>query len=260
MAFAYKQVLLVGATAGIGAAMADRLVQQGTKVIAVGRRQERLDLFVQKHGKGNAGAIRFDIRERENMDKFVQDVTAAYPDLDCIFLNAGVQSPIDLSLPEKVDLAAFHSEVAINFSSLVDLSIKFLPFLMNKRKETSLIFTGSNLALVPASTLPAYSVSKAALNAFLLCLRDQLRNSSVKVIELSPPPVQTELHDYLGAERGRTLGMPIDEFTEAAYEGLASGSDQIVIGSPGPAEIFNDIVDKRRTLFQNLAKRLRGET
>jgi short-subunit dehydrogenase involved in D-alanine esterification of teichoic acids len=52
--------------------------------------------------------------------------------------------------------------------------------------------TGSNLAIVPAATLPAYSASKTALNAFVLCLREQLRDTSVDVIELSPPPVQSE--------------------------------------------------------------------
>ncbi|OQU98473.1 hypothetical protein CLAIMM_04258 [Cladophialophora immunda] len=239
--------------------MADHLIKQGTKVIAVGRRQQRLDAFVEKHGKDKAGAIRFDILEREKMDEFVREATETYPDLDCVFLNAGVQSMIDLSQPEKVDLAAFHSEVAANFSSFVDLAIKFLPFLMNKETETSLVFTGSNLAIVPAGPLPAYSASKAALNAFVLCLRDQLRNSSVRVIEISPPPVQTELHDYLGAERGRSMGMPVDKFIEAAFEGLASGSDQIVIGAVGSAEIFNDIIAKRRTLFENLVKMWRGE-
>ena len=59
--------------------------------------------------------------------------------MDCVFLNAGVQSPIDLAQPAKVDLSAFHSEVNVNFSSLVDLTVKFLPFLMNKNTETSLI-------------------------------------------------------------------------------------------------------------------------
>ncbi len=130
---------MVGATAGIGAAMAERLVQQGVKVVAVGRRQERLDAFVGRHGKEKAGAIRFDLSDSQNMDQFVSSTTQAYPDLDCVFLNAGVQSPINLAQPEKVDLKAFHSEISTNFTSFVDLSIKFLPFLMNKNVETGLI-------------------------------------------------------------------------------------------------------------------------
>lgn len=51
--------------------------------------------------------------------------------------------------------------------------------------------TGSNLAIVPAEPIPAYSASKAALNAFVLCLRGQLRETNVSIIELSPPAVQS---------------------------------------------------------------------
>lgn len=73
MSFPYKQVLLVGATSGIGAAMADKLVQEGIKVIAVGRRQERLDAFVQKHGPSRADSICFDITDRAGLDNFVNE-------------------------------------------------------------------------------------------------------------------------------------------------------------------------------------------
>lgn len=70
--------------------------------------------------------------------------------------------------------------------------------------------------------MPAYSASKAALNCFTLYLREQLANatSSVKVIEISPPPVQTELQDYMGEERGRAVGMPLNEFCDQEYDGL----------------------------------------
>ena len=71
MPFQYKTVLLIGATSGIGAAMADRLVQEGSKVIAVGRRQSRLEAFVEKHGKDKAGAVIFDMSDRKSIDAFV---------------------------------------------------------------------------------------------------------------------------------------------------------------------------------------------
>lgn len=108
--------------------------------------------------------------------------------------------------------------------------------------------------------MPAYSASKAALNCFTLCLRDQLANagSNVKVLEISPPPVQTELHDYMGEEKGRALGMPLAEFCDKAYAGLSEGSDQVVIGSIGPQEQFLDIVNKRRSVFDFLAKMIRS--
>lgn len=71
MSFPYKRCLLVGATSGIGAAMADKLVQEGVKIIAAGRRQDRLDAFVQKHGSEKASGVKFDITDKANMDGFV---------------------------------------------------------------------------------------------------------------------------------------------------------------------------------------------
>lgn len=65
---------MIGATSGIGAAMADRFVQEGSKVIAVGRRQDRLDDFFRRHGKDKASAVKFDITDRQNMDEFVREL------------------------------------------------------------------------------------------------------------------------------------------------------------------------------------------
>lgn len=116
----------------------------------------------------------------------------AYPDLDCVFLNSGLQSQIRLSRPEEVDLQAFHQEMETNFNRLVDLSIKLLPHLKKKPFPTALMFTGTLLAQVPAVTMPAYSASKAALTAYVTCLRRQNAGSSTKIIELWPPVVQSK--------------------------------------------------------------------
>ena len=61
MAFQYHHALMVGATSDIGAAMADRLIEAGVKVTAVGRRKERLEDFVSRHGESKARAVPFDI-------------------------------------------------------------------------------------------------------------------------------------------------------------------------------------------------------
>lgn len=72
MPFTYKTVLIVGATSGIGMGMADKLISEGSNVIAVGRRQDRLDEFVQKHASPKATAIRFDITDEAGMDAYVR--------------------------------------------------------------------------------------------------------------------------------------------------------------------------------------------
>ena len=117
-----------------------------------------------------------------------------YPDLDCVFLNSGTQSQVRLSRPGEVDLEAFHNEINTNFLSIIDLSLKFLHHLQRKSHPTGLIITGTHLALVPAVLMPAYSASKAALNAFVYCLRAQNAAKSTRIIELWPPVVQSKWH------------------------------------------------------------------
>jgi NADP-dependent 3-hydroxy acid dehydrogenase YdfG len=81
MPFQYRKVLLIGATSGIGEALADRFVAEGSHVIAVGRRQERLDEFVEKHGKDKASGITFDIADlgkiRDFANAFVPSIYSA---------------------------------------------------------------------------------------------------------------------------------------------------------------------------------------
>lgn len=196
-----------------------------------------------------------------------------YPDLDCVFLNSGVQNPYRLSDPAGVDLDLFHSEVNTNFTSLVNLILKFLPALLKKDYPTSLIVTGTHISLVPALSVPAYSASKAALRAFFDCLRRSNQGSSVKFVDVSPPLVQSEfsltadqqilvltgiaaeIHDYLGAERGRGMGMPVQEFVEAAYAGLVRGDDVVNVGLPGGAsqEDYDALIGARQKIFDNLS-------
>lgn len=72
MSFPYRHILVVGATSGIGRAMAERFVQNGSRVIVVGRRQQRLDELVAKHGKDKVTAVTFDISKGSEIPEFVK--------------------------------------------------------------------------------------------------------------------------------------------------------------------------------------------
>lgn len=64
----------------------------------------------------------------------------------------------------------------------------------------------------------------------------------------------------MGVEVGRKVGMPLDAFTEEAYQGLAAGNEDVYVGSVGPAEAFHEVVTKRRAVVQAFAKLMRGES
>lgn len=139
MPFSYRCILMVGATSGIGLAMAEKLIREGSKVVAVGRRQDRIDDFVHKHSS-KANGFAYDINDSQKLSNFVHSVTTRCPDLDCLFLNAGVQGIYDLTKPDQMDLASFHKEMNTNFTSIVNMTTAFLPFLQNKQQEpTSII-------------------------------------------------------------------------------------------------------------------------
>ncbi|OQD98661.1 hypothetical protein PENSOL_c008G05019 [Penicillium solitum] len=170
--------------------------------------------------------MNYDVSDINGAPQFAADSTGQYPDIDCIFLNPGTQRKYDLTDPNDGDLS--------------DSEQKWI--------------TSSLLALVPAPRIPAYS---ADMNAFLYCLRDQLRESSVKVIDLAPPLVSTELHDYMGIEKGRGMGMPVKEYAKHVYQVLETGSDEVLGGGAGPTEVFRDLNDKRRQIFDELVPMLR---
>lgn len=264
MPFPYKHVLLVGATSGIGLAMANKLIKEGVKVTAVGRRKERLEQFVKYNGS-NASMAQFDMTDADATPQFAADMFKQHPDLDCIFLNAGTQRPYAFDKPETVDIKGFLSEMHMNFDSMVVMTHAFLPLLMKQSHKTGIIYTSTHLAHIPAFHLAAYSASKAALNSFILSVRFQLQQakSNVSLIELLPPVVQTELHDYMGEERGRAMGMPVDAFTEQAYNGLASGKDEVSVGGmgiPGTPEatkvtaLMEEVASKRQEAFTVLSE------
>ena len=107
----------------------------------------------------------------------------------------------------------------------------FLPFLL--KKKSSIMYTTSGLALVPIARCPNYNATKAALHQFIMSIRRQLQTSSVKVIELFPPAVQTELHDAKHQptiENGGQIGITMDEFMETAWAGIVEGKEEIPVG------------------------------
>ncbi|KAF4627236.1 hypothetical protein G7Y89_g10920 [Cudoniella acicularis] len=233
MSFPYKTVLVVGATSGIGLALAEKFISNGSHVVACGRRQENLDELVRKHGKDKVSPIQFDITDLKGIPNFVGQVIRAHPTLDSILLNSGIQRKFDFTQPESIDLDLLGTELTTNYLSYVHLFTAFLPFLQKQSHPTCLMFTTSGLALIPITRCPNYCATKAAMHHMILALREQLSETNVKVIEILPPAVQTELHDEKhqpDIKDGRNMGIPLDEFTEEAWRGLLEGKTDIPIG------------------------------
>ncbi|RDW71591.1 putative short chain dehydrogenase-3 [Coleophoma cylindrospora] len=253
--FPYKTVLMIGATSGIGLALAEKMIENGCFVIASGRRQENLDALVTKYGAEKVAGVKFDITDLNGIPGFVESVTKAHPTLDCVILNSGIQRPLDFTQPASINLPMISEEFNTNYLAHVHLTTAFLPFLREASRPVSLIYTTSALALVPILRCGNYCASKAAMHHLILVLREQLRGSNVKVIEIMPPAVQTELHDedkQPDIKNGRAMGMPLDEFTEEAWEGLCAGQDDIPVGMA--KRMYDAFETKRQEVMGNLVK------
>lgn len=235
MAPLYKKALVIGATSGIGEGIAAKFVAEGTKVIVTGRRQERLDAFVSKHGKDNASAIAFDNTKLKEIPSFASSIEKAHPDLDCIVINSGIQRPFNFAKPETVDLSLLDEETTTNYTAYVHLTVAFLP-LLQKQPHASLVYISATLGLIPGMLRTGnYNAVKAALHNFIMVLREQLKRAgnNIKVVEVFPPAVQTELHDTRhqpDLKDGGSIGMPLDAFVDQTYAELEGGKDQFAIG------------------------------
>jgi short-subunit dehydrogenase involved in D-alanine esterification of teichoic acids len=188
----------------------------------------------------------------------VADVTAENPDLDCMFVNSGILRPFDFSKPQSVDMDVFDQELITNYSSAVHLAKAFVPHLQ-KQATAAIAFTTSQIALVPMMRCPNYGASKAALHHFILALRTQLQDGpgNIKVVEIYPPAVQTELHDAKhqpDLKDGHLIGMPLQEFIDEVWRQLCRGEEQVVVGSA--REIFEAFEIKRQELYYQMTEML----
>lgn len=159
-----------------------------------------------------------------------------------------------------MDLDILGLEFTTNYLSYVHLTVAFLPHLQSLSQSgtpTSLIYTTSALALVPLTRCPNYCASKAALHQLILVLREQLKDAypRLKVVEILPPAVQTELHDQKhqpDIKDGGAIGMPLDEFTDHAWRGLLEEKEQIPVGMS--EKLYELFEEKRQGMFAHMVQ------
>ncbi len=200
-------ILITGGTSGIGRALAEALHAKGNKVIIAGRRQALLDEVTGR----NAGmiGIAVDVSDSAAIDAFSETVKTRFPELNVLFNNAGIAGHEDYNA-ERIDLTRAYSTIQTNITGVVQLSAALLPTLRAQAQST-LVVTTSGLAFVPYPPGPVYSATKAFMHNWLDALRVQLRKTTVEVLELAPPYVQTELGGAQQASDPRA--MPLEEYT-----------------------------------------------
>jgi uncharacterized oxidoreductase len=220
-------VLITGGASGIGLATARAFLDAGSEVIICGRRAERLLEAQKQHPKLHVRTC--DVASDRQRNDLVEWVVANFGALNVLVNNAGVQRDVDFTKGIGKFLGG-ENEIRINLEAPIVLCGMLIPHLTGK-KGAAIVNVSSGLGFVPAARMPVYSASKAGLHAFTMALRQQVLPLAIKVFEVVPPAVDTELNPQGRANRGGfKANVTPTEFAAAVMKGLASDVFEIGYG------------------------------
>ena len=203
-----KTVWITGATSGFGAASVERFVTGGWRVIASGRRMERLQQLVARHGAECVHPAAFDVRDEAAMRAAHASLPQAFAGMDLLLNNAGLA--LGTAPAQQADLAQWKQMIDVNVTALVSLTHLLLPQLIERRGSIvnissiagSYAYRGGNV----------YGGTKAFVSQFSQNLRSDLHGTGVRVTSVEP-------------------GMAETEFTLVRTGGDQAASDQLYAGA-----------------------------
>lgn len=218
-----REVLITGGGSGIGLSLAKRFVAAGSRVMICGRRIEVLEKA--RKEVSELHVMQSDVSIREEREHLLERALSTLPRLSILINNAGIQRRVK-PIIQQDDTTGDEEEFRINYFAPVGLTKIFLPHLTTQA-DSMIVNVTSGLAFSPLAFMPNYCATKAALHSWTLSLRHQLRNTSVKVIEMIPPKVNTDL----GGKGLHDDGVPLEEYVESAFQNLSNGVTEFGFGS-----------------------------
>ncbi|WP_454886728.1 SDR family NAD(P)-dependent oxidoreductase [Sphingomonas oryzagri] len=183
-----KTVFITGATSGFGEAAVRAFAGAGWKVIATGRRAERLDTLVSALGSDTVHPAAFDVRDDAARDAAIDALPGAFAGIDLLINNAGLA--LGTKPAQQADLAEWKTMIDTNVTALVSLTHRLLPALIERKG--AVINLSSVAATYPYTGGNVYGGSKAFVSQFSLGLRSDLHGTGVRVTSIEPGMAETE--------------------------------------------------------------------
>ncbi len=183
-----QTILITGATSGFGRAAARRFVDAGWRVIATGRRAERLDALAAELGRDRVHTAAFDIRDEAAMRAALDALPGDFRAIDVLVNNAGLA--LGTAPAQRADLAHWRQMIDTNVTALVTLTHALLPGLIERRG--AVLNVGSIAGTYPYTGGNVYGGTKAFVSQFSLGLRSDLHGTGVRVTSIEPGMAETE--------------------------------------------------------------------
>ena len=183
-----RTVLITGATSGFGAAAVERFAGAGWRVIATGRRAERLQPLVDRFGADKVHAAVFDIRDEAALEASLAALPDVFRGIDVLVNNAGLA--LGTAPAQKASLQDWRTMIDTNITALVTLTHRLLPGLIERKGV--IINMSSVAASYPYPGGNTYGGSKAFVKQFSLGLRSDLHGTGVRVTSIEPGMAETE--------------------------------------------------------------------
>lgn len=216
-------ILITGGTSGMGLEFVKQLTEIGAKVIVTGRKQDALNET--KKQFPNVHPFQSDVSNPKDIKDLFDTVTTLFPDLNIIINNAGLMRLIDLQ-DQSLDLENINREIATNLTGTIQMVHQFLPHLL-KQKSAGIVNVTSGIAFMSYSPAPIYSATKAAVRAYTQALRLQLQDTNVKVFEMIPPGVKTNLQNEWVKQPNEKMMMNADDMVRIAIDGLQKDKKEL---------------------------------
>ncbi|HEV7346181.1 MAG TPA: SDR family NAD(P)-dependent oxidoreductase [Devosia sp.] len=180
---------ITGATSGFGAAAARRYVAAGGKVVATGRREDRLAELQAELGADNCHVVALDVRDRPAIDTAIAQLPAPFASINIVLANAGLA--LGLQPAAETDITDWETMIATNVTGLAYTVRALLPGMI-ERGGGHIVTLGSVAGDYPYPGGSVYGATKAFVKQFALNLRSDVQGKNIRVTNIEPGLTETE--------------------------------------------------------------------